>query len=67
MNVDFYSGAIYNLQKIPIDLHVPIFAIGRAPGWIAQCLEKFESNILIIPLTMYNGDKDRKYTKISKR
>ena len=67
VNVDFYSGAIYNLQKIPMDLYVPIFAIGRTPGWIAQCLEQFESNILIRPLTMYNGDKDRKYTEISKR
>ena len=67
VNVDFYSGAIYNLQKIPLDLYVPIFAIGRTPGWIAQCLEQFESNILIRPLTMYNGDKDRKYTEISNR
>ena len=67
VNVDFYSGAVYNLQKIPMDLYVPIFAIGRTPGWVAQCLEQFESNILIRPLTMYNGDKDRKYTEISKR
>jgi len=67
VNVDFYSGALYNLQKIPMDLYVPIFAIGRTPGWIAQCLEQFESNILIRPLTMYNGDKDRKYIEISKR
>ena len=67
VNVDFYSGAVYNLQKIPMDLYVPIFAIGRTPGWVAQCLEQFESNILIRPLTMYNGDKDRKYTAISKR
>ena len=67
VNVDFYSGAVYNLQKIPMDLYVPIFAIGRTPGWIAQCLEQFESNILIRPLTMYNGDKDRKYIEISKR
>ena len=67
VNVDFYSGAVYNLQNIPMDLYVPIFAIGRTPGWIAQCLEQFESNILIRPLTMYNGDKDRKYTEISKR
>ena len=67
VNVDFYSGAVYNLQKIPMDLYVPIFAIGRTPGWVAQCLEQFESNILIRPLTIYNGDKDRKYTEISKR
>ena len=67
VNVDFYSGAIYNLQKIPMDLYVPIFAIGRTPGWIAQCLEQFETNILIRPLTLYNGAKDRKYIKISER
>ena len=67
VNVDFYSGAIYNLQNIPMDLFVPIFAIGRAPGWIAQCLEQFNSNILIRPLTVYNGPKIRKYIKLSNR
>ena len=67
VNVDFYSGAIYNLQKIPMDLFVPIFAIGRAPGWIAQCLEQYNSNILIRPLTVYNGPKMRKYIKLSNR
>ena len=67
VNVDFYSGAIYHLQKIPMDLFVPIFAIGRAPGWIAQCLEQFNSNILIRPLTVYNGPKIRKYIKLSNR
>tara|TARA_B100000579_G_scaffold130232_1_gene105156 strand:- start:235 stop:1368 length:1134 start_codon:yes stop_codon:yes gene_type:complete len=67
VNVDLYSGAIYNLQKIPMDLFVPIFAIGRSPGWVAQCLEQFESNILIRPLTLYNGAKHRKYIKINNR
>ena len=67
VNVDFYSGAIYHLQKIPMDLFVPIFAIGRAPGWIAQCLEQFNSNILIRPLTVYNGSKIRKYIKLANR
>ena len=67
VNVDFYSGAIYHLQKIPMDLFVPIFAIGRTPGWIAQCLEQFNSNILIRPLTVYNGPKIRKYIKLDSR
>ena len=67
VNVDFYSGAIYHLQNIPMDLFVPIFAIGRAPGWIAQCLEQFNSNILIRPLTVYNGPKIRKYIKLGSR
>ena len=66
-NVDFYSGAIYNLQKIPKDLYVPIFSIGRAPGWVAQCIEQFETNILIRPLTEYNGPKNRQFKEISER
>tara|TARA_Y100001970_G_scaffold225616_1_gene278627 strand:+ start:2560 stop:3693 length:1134 start_codon:yes stop_codon:yes gene_type:complete len=67
VNVDFYSGAIYNLQKIPKDLYVPIFSIGRSPGWVAQCIEQFETNILIRPLTEYNGPKNRKFINISNR
>ena len=67
VNVDFYSGAIYNLQKIPKDLYVPIFSIGRAPGWVAQCIEQFETNILIRPLTEYNGPKNRQFKDISER
>ena len=67
VNVDFYSGAIYNLQKIPKDLYIPIFAIGRAPGWVAQCIEQFETNILIRPLTEYNGPKNRQFKEISER
>jgi citrate synthase len=34
---------------------VPIFAIGHVPGWVVQCLEQRENNILIRPLTLYDG------------
>ena len=47
VNVDFYSGVVYQLHGIPMDLYVPIFAIGRMPGWIIQCLEQQRGNILI--------------------
>ncbi|HSJ98301.1 MAG TPA: citrate/2-methylcitrate synthase, partial [Myxococcota bacterium] len=33
VNVDFYAGVVYYLNGIPSDLFVPIFAIGRVPGW----------------------------------
>ena len=33
VNVDFYSGVVYHLLGIKRDLFVPIFAIGRVPGW----------------------------------
>ncbi|CUH79379.1 citrate/2-methylcitrate synthase [Tropicibacter naphthalenivorans] len=67
VNVDFYSGVIYQLHGIPMDLYVPIFAIGRMPGWLVQCLEQRRSNILIRPLTLYNGPDPRAYVPISDR
>jgi citrate synthase len=67
VNVDFYSGVIYYLQGIAADLFVPIFAAGRVPGWTAQCLEQSQSNILIRPLTLYDGPPARDYLPLSQR
>lgn len=67
VNVDFYSGVIYQLHGIPMDLYVPIFAIGRMPGWVIQCLEQHRSNILIRPLTLYNGPEMRAYVPLGER
>ncbi len=67
VNVDFYSGVIYQLHGIPMDLYVPIFAIGRVPGWVAQCQEQVRQNILIRPLTLYNGPEPRDWVPLSER
>ena len=67
VNVDFYSGVIYQLHGIPMDLYVPIFAIGRMPGWVIQCLEQQRGNILIRPLTLYNGPEMRDWLPIEAR
>lgn len=67
VNVDFYSGVIYQLHGIPMDLYVPIFAIGRMPGWIIQCIEQQRQNILIRPLTLYNGPEPRAYVALKER
>ena len=67
VSVDFYSGVIYRLHGIAPDLFVPIFAIGRVPGWAAQRIEQLESNILIRPLTLYNGPPPRDYVPIDER
>jgi citrate synthase len=67
VNVDFYSGVIYYLNGIAPDLFVPIFAVGRVPGWTVQCLEQLQSNILIRPLTLYEGPAARDYLPISER
>ena len=67
VNVDFYAGVVYYLNGIPADLFVPIFAVGRTPGWAVQVLEQTESNILIRPLTLYNGPAPRDYVPVDKR
>jgi len=67
VNVDFYSGVIYYLHGIPKDMFVPIFAVGRVPGWTVQVLEQQANNILIRPLTLYNGPAARAYAPIDQR
>jgi citrate synthase len=67
VNVDFYAGVVYHLHGIPEDLFVPIFAVGRVPGWTVQVLEQIANNILIRPLTLYNGPEPRDYVPIDER
>ena len=67
VNVDFYAGVVYYLNGIPADMFVPIFAVGRVPGWTVQVLEQMENNILIRPLTLYNGPEPRDYVPLEKR
>ena len=67
VNVDFYAGVVYYLNGIPADLFVPIFAVGRVPGWTVQALEQMENNILIRPLTLYNGPAARDYVPLELR
>ncbi|MDE2696546.1 MAG: citrate (Si)-synthase [Chloroflexota bacterium] len=67
VNVDFFAGVIYYLHGIPQDLFVPIFAVGRVPGWTVQVLEQMENNILLRPLLHYVGPLDREYVPIEGR
>jgi citrate synthase len=67
VNVDFYSGVVYHLLGIKRDLFVPIFAIGRVPGWVVQVLEQLDNNILLRPLTLYDGPDLRPYVPIGDR
>ena len=39
-NVDFYSGFVYQMLGIPVELYTPIFAIARIVGWSAHRIEE---------------------------
>ena len=39
-NVDFYSGFVYKMLNIPLEMYTPIFAIARTAGWCAHRIEE---------------------------
>ena len=47
-NVDFYSGFVYDMLEIPVELYTPIFAVARIVGWSAHRLEELVGNGKII-------------------
>ena len=44
VNVDFYSGFVYKMLGLPMELYTPIFAIARMSGWAAHRLEELANN-----------------------
>lgn len=47
-NVDFYSGFVYSMLNLPLELYTPIFAIARIAGWSAHRIEELIGNGKII-------------------
>ena len=39
-NVDFYSGFVYEMLGIPVEMYTAIFAIARIVGWSAHRIEE---------------------------
>jgi citrate synthase len=48
VNVDFYSGFVYKMLDLPIELYTPIFAMARIVGWSAHRMEELANNGKII-------------------
>jgi citrate synthase len=66
-NVDFYSGFVYSMLDLPIELYTPILAISRISGWSAHRIEELANAGKIIrpayknvaPKLEYKDLKDR--------
>ena len=66
-NVDFYSGFVYSMLEIPLELYTPIFAMARIVGWSAHRIEELINiDKIIRPAYMSIGEK-RAYEKIKDR
>ena len=66
-NVDLWAGAVYSLLEIPNDLFIPLFAIGRMPGWTAHILEQYGQKDILRPRLQYSGPMDVSYVPIEQR
>ncbi len=68
-NVDFYSGIIYKAMGFPPDMFTVLFAMGRAPGWLAQWNEMIQDpdQRIARPRQVYLGAGERDYVSMSDR
>ncbi len=66
-NVDFYSGFVYSMLRLPQSLYTPLFAISRIAGWSAHRIEELTNgNKIIRPAYQCVQDR-RDYVPIGKR
>lgn len=66
-NVDFYSGFVYSMLDLPLELYTPIFAIARISGWSAHRLEELINEGKIIRPAYKAVAKDQDYTPLTER
>ena len=52
--MDFFSGFVYNMLWIPVELYTPMFAVARVVGWSAHRMEELV-NVDIIIRPAYNS------------
>jgi len=66
-NVDFYSGFVYGMLDLPLELYTPIFAIARMAGWSAHRLEELINGGKIIRPAYKAVAKNQKYVPLDER
>lgn len=66
-NVDFYSGFVYSMLGLPLELYTPIFAISRISGWSAHRLEELINAGKIIRPAYKNVSQLKDYVPMKDR
>ncbi|HNU73289.1 MAG: Citrate synthase [Deltaproteobacteria bacterium ADurb.BinA179] len=67
VNVDFYSGFIYKLMGIPMELYTPIFAMSRVVGWSAHRIEQLIQNRIMRPAYVSSLAAESSYVPLAER
>lgn len=66
-NVDYYSGFVYSMLDIPLELYTPIFAMARIVGWSAHRLEELINADKIMRPAYKSIVTEKKYLEMKKR
>ena len=66
-NVDFYSGFVYSMLGLPLELYTPMFAIARIVGWSAHRMEELINTDKIIRPAYKNVLEEMSYEPLKSR
>jgi len=69
INLDYYSGFLYDLIGIPRELYTPMFAMARIVGWVAHRIEEinFSGRRIIRPAYRNVLTNEATYVPLSQR
>ena len=66
-NVDFYSGFVYSMLDLPLELYTPMFAVARIVGWSAHRMEELINADKIIRPAYKNVLEPAVYVPLNER
>lgn len=66
-NVDFYSGFVYSMLDLPLELYTPMFAIARIVGWSVHRMEELINTNKIIRPAYVNVKESEEYVELEDR
>ena len=66
-NIDFYSGFVYEMLGLPMELYTPLFAVARIAGWSAHRMEELSVGGKLIRPRYECVEEHRAYTPMDQR
>ena len=66
-NIDFYSGFVYEMLGLPMELYTPLFAVARIAGWSAHRMEELSAGGKLIRPRYECVEEHRSYIPMENR
>ena len=66
-NVDFYSGFVYKMLDIPLEMFTPLFATARVVGWSAHRIEEISNPAKIVRPAYRSVSAAKRYVPMALR